>query len=96
MRERYKPIENIMSSPRVRTLKALRRHGWVTSEEFQDAAGARERNARVMFWRQLKKLAAEGHVERSGDALPRYRITTSGIAELERLLEPAALNESRA
>lgn len=99
MTTRYRPLDNLLSKPRVRVLRTLKRFGFddVSSADLHDALDAHNKPAKLAIWRALETLVPAGFVERRvEDGTNYYRITKSGLDELAAILAKGEVNESSA
>lgn len=87
-RKKYIPLDELLESPKIRLLRAIRTFEWAMSSHLMNhlSVPSRTEDKRVhdVYSQHLARLCANGLVERRG--LPpnsEYRITAAGRAELE-------------
>lgn len=89
----YVPVDETLERPKVRVLRALRFFESASLAELLDAVREHNDNTYQAFARALLQHSQGGFVVRLGTPPYRYRITSAGRRELERLLARGDINE---
>lgn len=85
--EVYEPLDDILRSPTVRVLRAIRFHDWISMSDVAEILGIDGFKERNNLSSVLQNMARFGYVDRHrGLGLRLYRITRRGIEQLERAL----------
>ena len=85
--EIYEPLDVILESPTVRVLRAIRRYDWMTMADIAEILDVRDVQSRNNLSGTIQNAARQGYIEKSsGSGLRLYRITTSGIGRLDRVM----------
>lgn len=82
----YVPLEELLSSPRIRFLRRLRHFDWSTSDAVLEAMDVTASDERNRFTAALRVAIRRGEIDRRRDAWTyEYRITASGRDALKQL-----------
>lgn len=80
----YQPIDESLERPRVRILRAIRHHDWITSADLgKQLEIPSERHAWNCHAVLMARLVREGRLERRGSLPFHYRITAVGLHEID-------------
>ncbi len=82
---RYVPLDELLERPRVRILRTLQRHDWMTTYELCELLNVPE-HERNTFGSMVNRLARLGLIDRRGARSFEYRINAAGRGDLIELL----------